>query len=52
MPAYAGQVRSVIASQPLLTPVDPPWRAPTKFEQRGVDAGRPPIDLAARRRPR
>jgi tRNA (guanine-N7-)-methyltransferase len=51
MPAYAGQVRSVIASQPLLTPVDPPWRAPTKFEQRGVDAGRPPIDLAARRRP-
>lgn len=52
VPSYADQVRSVIAAQPRLTPADPPWRPTTKFERRGVDAGRPPIDLAARRRRR
>lgn len=52
MPAYADQVRSVIGAQPRLRPVTPPWRPTTKFERRGIDAGRPPIDLAARRRPR
>ena len=49
MPAYADQVRCVVARQPMLQPVDPPRRPTTKFEQRGIEAGRPPVDLAARR---
>ena len=49
MPGYARQAAAVLARQPLLEPVEPPWRPPTRFERRGVDAGRPPVDLAARR---
>ena len=50
--AYAEQARAVVARHPLLQPAPPPWRPVTKFEQRGVAAGRPPHDVAARRAPR
>jgi tRNA (guanine-N7-)-methyltransferase len=49
MPAYARQAATVLAGQPLLEQVEPPWRPQTRFERRGVAAGRPPRDLAARR---
>ncbi len=49
VPAYARQVTAVLAAQPLLEPVDAPWRPQTRFERRGVLAGRPATDLAARR---
>jgi tRNA (guanine-N7-)-methyltransferase len=53
MAAYAEQVTEVLGGHPLLEVVaEAPWRAPTKFERRGLDAGRPPYDLAAVRRPR
>ncbi len=50
--AYARQVAGVLRRQPLLAPAEPPWRPRTRFEQRGVDEGRPSTDLAARRTPR
>ena len=47
--AYAEQVAAVLAAEPLLVATDPPWRPATRFERRGAEAGRPAIDLAARR---
>jgi tRNA (guanine-N7-)-methyltransferase len=53
MSAYAEQVAEVLGAHPAFEVSDEvPWRAPTKFERRGRDAGRPPYDLAAVRRPR
>jgi tRNA (guanine-N7-)-methyltransferase len=53
MPDYAEQVRAVVAAHPALYPsAAAPWRAETRFEQRGVTAGRPASDVAATRRPR
>jgi tRNA (guanine-N7-)-methyltransferase len=53
MAAYAEQAADVLGGHPLLEVVDEvPWRARTKFEQRGIDAGRPPYDLVAVRRAR
>jgi tRNA (guanine-N7-)-methyltransferase len=49
IPAYAEQAASVLAAEPRLAATDPPWRPTTRFERRGVDAGRPATDLAARR---
>ncbi len=49
VPAYARQVADVLAAQPLLEPVEAPWRPQTRFERRGALAGRPAIDLAAGR---
>lgn len=49
MANYAAQVATVLDRQPLLERVDPPWRPQTRFERRGVAAGRPSTDLAARR---
>jgi tRNA (guanine-N7-)-methyltransferase len=49
MTAYAEQAAAVLAAEPLLVAADPPWRPSTRFERRGVDAGRPVTDLAARR---
>jgi tRNA (guanine-N7-)-methyltransferase len=49
MPHYADQTREVMARHALFEPVPAPWRPPTKFETRGIAAGRPPHDLAARR---
>ena len=50
--AYAEQVRAVLAATPLLERVEAPPRPATKFEARAVLAGRPLVDLAARRRAR
>jgi tRNA (guanine-N7-)-methyltransferase len=52
MPHYAEQARDVLARHPELEPVSAPWRPTTKYELRGLAAGRPPYDLAARRVPR
>jgi tRNA (guanine-N7-)-methyltransferase len=52
MPHYAEQTRDVLARHPLLGPVPAPWRPSTRFEQRGLAAGRPAHDLAAARVPR
>jgi tRNA (guanine-N7-)-methyltransferase len=52
MPHYAQQTRDVLSRHPRLEPVPPPWRPSTKFEQRGLAAGRPAHDLAAVRVPR
>jgi tRNA (guanine-N7-)-methyltransferase len=53
VPAYADGVRAVLAGHPSLVPTrQPPWRAQTRFERRGVTAGRPAHDVAAVRRPR
>lgn len=50
-PAYADQVREVLAGHPDLALDDTaPWRARTRFEAQGVDAGRPPVDISATRR--
>ncbi len=51
--AYAEQARAVVHAHPDLQVTDePPWRARTKFEHRGLDAGRPAYDLGAVRVPR
>lgn len=51
--AYAEQARAVLAAHPDLDLCHQvPWRARTKFESRGIDAGRPAYDVAARRQPR
>lgn len=46
-PAYARQVRAALDRAPGLARVDPPSRPRTRFEQQGLDAGRPARDLAA-----
>ena len=43
---YAAQMRSVFAQHPGFTPLTPPIRTATRFEQRGRDAGRTIADLA------
>lgn len=51
--AYAEQARAVLGAHPGLQVIDnPPWRARTKFEHRGLDAGRSAYDVAAVRVPR
>lgn len=51
--AYAEQARAVVGVHPDLQATDqPPWRARTKFEHRGLDAGRQAYDLGAMRLPR
>lgn len=46
--AYADRVRQVLDTHPALSVVaEPPWRPGTKFELRGVLAGRPAQDVAA-----
>ena len=51
-PPYAEQVRRVVAdAADFDLDLDIPWRARTRFEQQGVAAGRPALDVAARRRP-
>ena len=52
VPAYADQVRDVLARPPGLEPIDAPPRPTTRFERRAVAADRPSVDLAARRVPR
>ena len=53
MPAYAEQARQVCMAHPdLRVTAAMPWRPETKFELRGVLAGRPARDLAAVRVPR
>jgi tRNA (guanine-N7-)-methyltransferase len=52
VPAYAEQVRHMLARTPLLHAVDAPPRPTTKFERRAVAADRSSVDLAARRVPR
>ncbi len=53
---YAEQMVRVCAAEPLLGPADavlrdrPPWRPPTKYESRGVAAGRTSWDLIVHRR--
>lgn len=48
MAFYADDVRAVLASHPLLrVTAEVPWRPETKFERRGVAAGRPSHDVAA-----
>ena len=46
---YLTDARAVVAATPGLEPVDPPWRATTRFERRGARDGRASHDLAARR---
>ena len=46
-PAYAEQVRAVVARERHLRPVAAPWRPVTKYERRGRAAGRPAFDVAA-----
>ena len=50
--SYAEQARSVLATHRLLelTSTDRGSRPVTRFEQQGLDAGRPPYDLVARLR--
>ena len=46
--AYAVQAGQVVDEHPALMRGDEvPWRAGTKFEQRGLDAGRPAYEIAA-----
>jgi tRNA (guanine-N7-)-methyltransferase len=52
VPAYAEQVRDVLARAAGLEPVDAPPRPTTRFERRAVAADRASVDLAARRLPR
>jgi tRNA (guanine-N7-)-methyltransferase len=51
---YAEQTRAALADHPSYVVVSvgdrPPWRPVTRFEQRGLDAGRCPVDVVARRR--
>jgi tRNA (guanine-N7-)-methyltransferase len=49
MPAYARQAAAVLAALPLMEPAETPWRPQTRFEHRGLAAGRPVQDLAFRR---
>lgn len=50
-PAYAEHVRAVVAGRPDFDLVDEvPWRPETRFERRGVAAGRDSHDIVARRR--
>jgi tRNA (guanine-N7-)-methyltransferase len=48
-PDYAAQMAATLAAEPGLTPADPIGRPETKFERRGVRAGRPINDLIFRR---
>ncbi len=54
-PDYADQIQRVLAGSPLWAPVEPGpsprWaeRPPTRFERRGLRAGRPITDVAVRR---
>lgn len=45
---YADQVARALADHPALVPTAPPWRPRTRFEARGLAAGRPVHDIAAR----
>ena len=48
---YAEQVRRLVAGHVAYDLVDPvPWRPHTRFEQQGLDAGRPGLDVVAVRR--
>ena len=48
--SYAHQVGSLLAEHPDFELLDvTPWRPPTRFEQQGIEAGRQPVDIAARR---
>lgn len=48
---YATQMRTVCGHMPDLVPLDAaPWRASTRYEDKGADAGRASTDLAYRRR--
>jgi len=49
VPAYARQAAAVLAALPLMEPAGTPWRPQTRFERRGLAAGRPVQDLAYRR---
>jgi tRNA (guanine-N7-)-methyltransferase len=50
-PHYAAEMAETLAAEPSLTPDDGAANRPeTKFERRGVDAGRPITDLVYRRR--
>ena len=49
MPAYARQAAAVLVALPLMQQVEAPWRSQTRFERRGLAAGRPVQDLAFRR---
>lgn len=49
-PPYAASVREVLGGHPSLVLVTPPSRPRTRFEQQGLDAGRPAHDIAALRR--
>ena len=49
MTAYARQAAAVLAALPLMEPAETPWRSQTRFERRGLAAGRPVQDLAFRR---
>ena len=55
LPPYAEQVRAVLGAHPSFTVVRegerPEHRPVTRFEQRGLDAGRPSYDLVVRRDP-
>jgi tRNA (guanine-N7-)-methyltransferase len=52
VPAYAEQVRAVLARAPMFEPMDAPPRPTTRFERRAMAADRPSVDLAALRVPR
>lgn len=48
---YAAQMRTVCTHTPDLVPLDAaPWRAATRYEEKGAEAGRASTDLAYRRR--
>jgi tRNA (guanine-N7-)-methyltransferase len=48
---YAAQVRRLVVEHSAFDPVDDvPWRPRTRFEQQGLDAGRPARDVVALRR--
>ena len=52
-PHYAEWVRRLVAGHASYDLIDVvPWRPRTRFEQIGIDAGRPAIDVVAVRRPR
>jgi tRNA (guanine-N7-)-methyltransferase len=48
---YAEQVRRLLTENPAYELVDEiPWRPRTRFEQQGIEAGRPALDVVALRR--
>jgi tRNA (guanine-N7-)-methyltransferase len=49
MDDYARSMRAVCDAEPLLAPTDVPRRPTTKFETKGLEAGRASTDLAYRR---